>query len=111
MIEIPNILNARAGDRVEISIPERSLLKMSFVVYMIPVISLITGAYFGGIWARYHNMDSSLISFIGGILSMGLAFYLIRYLDRNGYITSQYSISMTRIISARSSSPEPCDSI
>ncbi len=111
LIEIPNVLDARAGDRVEISIPEKALLKMSFVVYMIPVIALIAGACFGEILAEHSRMDTSLISFIGGILCMGLAFYLIRYLDRNGYITSQYSICMTRIINAESSLPEPCDSI
>jgi len=98
-IEVSNKLNARAGDHVEISVPGSSLVKMSFIVYLLPVIALVAGAYGGGIWAEYYDLDPSLLSLVSGICATGLVFYLLRLFDRSGKISSKYAIRMTRILS------------
>ena len=44
---IRNDLHAQIGDRVEISLPSHSLLKLSLVVYFLPVVALVIGASLG----------------------------------------------------------------
>ena len=44
LIDVTNDLDAKDGDRVEISIPTRSLLKLSLLVYFLPIVALVIGA-------------------------------------------------------------------
>ena len=42
-IDLDNELGAKVGDSVEISLPTRSLMKLSLLVYLLPVLALIHG--------------------------------------------------------------------
>jgi len=97
-IEVSNKLNARVGDYVEISVPGSSLIKMSLIVYLLPVLALLGGSYLGGVWAEHRGMDPSLLSFISGVCATGLVFYLLRLFDRSGKISSKHAIQMTRVL-------------
>ena len=55
-IEVSNRLHAKDGDRVEISIPTRSLLKMSLFVYFLPIVALVIGAVLGGEFAEVFRL-------------------------------------------------------
>lgn len=98
LIEVVNDLKAKVGDRVEISVPARSLLKLSLLVYIIPILALIVGAYTGGAWAESFQVQSTLGAILGGGLAMGITFYVLRKLDRAAQAKSQYRPRMTRVL-------------
>lgn len=106
LIEVINDLHAKVGDRVEISVPTGSLLKLSLLVYVMPILALIVGAYVGGVWAESFEVELTLGSILGGGLAMGITFYMLRKLDRAAQAKGQYYPRLRRILfSAESSLP------
>ena len=77
-IQVSNTINASKGDRVIIGFKTAPLLKMSFMLYIFPIILLIAGAAAGEAFAPRIEMDPSLASVIAGTLSFALAFGIIR---------------------------------
>lgn len=99
LIEVANDLQAKAGDIVEISVPTSSLLKLSLLVYLLPIVALIAGSYAGGAFAQYRHIHTALGSIFGGIIAMGITFYLLKLFDRAAVSKSEYRPKMTRILS------------
>jgi sigma-E factor negative regulatory protein RseC len=102
VIEVPNELNARDGDRVEVSIPSGALLKLGLAVYLFPIFALIAGAGAGSRWGALGGLSPSLASVVGGGLATAMAFAGLRMLDRHLVTSGQAVPRMTRIL-ARSS--------
>ena len=102
LIEVNNNLRAKEGDRVEITVPTRYLLKLSLLVYVLPIITLIIGAYLGREWAQYFQIHPHLASLFGGALAVGLTFYALKWVDRAAQGKSEYLPQMTRILSKAS---------
>ena len=59
LIEVANDLQAKVNDHVEISVPEGSLLKLSFLVYFVPILALIAGALGGSVLAPSSSSASA----------------------------------------------------
>lgn len=106
-IEIINDLRAKEGDLVEISMPEGTLLKASFLVYLLPVIALIAGAFSGKALAEIMDINQTLASVAGGFLLMGIVFYILIRRHRSEEYQRRYRPRMTRILN----DPQTCDSI
>ena len=72
VIEAKNMLGAHIGERVEVAMQPRLLLKASFITYIVPLISFVTGGVIGkGIggtdaWAAVCGLLSMLLCY-GGI--------------------------------------------
>ncbi len=78
IIQVNNTINAEKGDRVIIGFKTAPLLKMSFMLYVFPIILLIAGAATGETLAPRFEMDPSLASVLAGVFSFALAFGIIR---------------------------------
>ena len=98
VIEVSNDLQAEIGDRVEISMPEQSLVRISLLVYFFPVVALIVGACAGQAWAESLNMPSTPASIVGGVLAMAITFWALRWFERSGRVKDEYHPRMTRIL-------------
>jgi sigma-E factor negative regulatory protein RseC len=98
LIEIANDLRAQVGDHVELSVPEGSLVKLSLLVFFLPVVALVVGAYAGGSLADFFNIESTLSSVLGGALAMGITFIALRRLERSVKDKAEYHPRMTRIL-------------
>jgi sigma-E factor negative regulatory protein RseC len=98
-IDLDNELGASVGDRVEISLPTRSLMKLAFLIYFLPVLALIFGAYLGK-WMGNEilHTESVVVQIISGALAMALTFLGLRHLDRRLHSTSDFRPRMTRIL-------------
>ena len=107
-VELANDL--KVGDLVRLQVPSGSLLKLSLLVYFLPVVLLIIGAYVGGAWAESFDLQPTLASIIGAGLAMGVAFYVLRWFDRGEQAKGDYQPRMTRILFSELSSPQPDDS-
>jgi sigma-E factor negative regulatory protein RseC len=104
-IDLDNELGARVGDRVEVSLPTRSLMKLAFLLYLLPVLALILGAYLGK-WMgnEIFHIESDIVSIISGGAAMALVFLGLRRVDRRLHDTSDFRPRMTRILLSVSTS-------
>ncbi len=109
MIEVANDLQVKIGDRVEISMPEGSLLKLSFLVYFLPVVALIAGAILGARMGPVFNMEPNPASLIGGGLAVGIVLFALKWFDRRSKSKDKHYPRMTRII-VSAMTPSPDDS-
>ncbi|MBW1828135.1 MAG: SoxR reducing system RseC family protein [Deltaproteobacteria bacterium] len=98
VIEVANDLHAKIGDRVQISMPEGSLLKLSFLVYFLPVVALVAGAMLGDRLAPFLNMDPTPASVVSGASAMAIVFCALRWFDRGSNAREKYYPRMTRIL-------------
>ena len=109
LIEVDNDLRAKVSDHVEISVPEGSLLKLSMLVYFLPILGLIIGALVGASSAHYFNVQPTLASIVCGASALGIAFYGLKWLDRRAQARGEYQPRMTRIL-FNANAPQPGDS-
>jgi len=98
LIEIANELQAKVGDHVEFSFKESSLVKLSLLVFFLPIVALVVGAYAGGSLADFFNIESNLSSVLGGALAIGITFFALRRLELTAKDKAEYHPRMTRIL-------------
>jgi sigma-E factor negative regulatory protein RseC len=98
VIDVPNPLQAKVGDRVEIAVPTGSFLKLTFLVYLLPVVALLLGAILGRAWGPAVGLQSPLSDVIGGALFVGLTFIILKGFDRTAGEKKDYQPVMRRII-------------
>ncbi|MBW2103949.1 MAG: SoxR reducing system RseC family protein [Deltaproteobacteria bacterium] len=104
LVEIRNDLAARVGDTVEISVPTRSLLKLSALVYFVPVVALVLGAAVGSAFS--HRPFVPVVSGAGALVG---SYLVLRRLDRRVRKGLAYQPRMTRILPSEAPLP-PDDS-
>lgn len=73
-----NTVGAEVGDVVTISIKGSSLLKVSFLVYMVPILALIGGAVLGSSLSGVVSVDENLLVGLCGLLAFSGAFIWLR---------------------------------
>jgi sigma-E factor negative regulatory protein RseC len=108
LVEVSNDLKAETGDFVEISVPEGTLLRLSVLVYLLPVIALMIGAFLGNFLAKPFQTNPSLTAVIGGGIFLIAAFGGLRLYERTKRSGEKYFPRMTRILTS-GASPQPCD--
>ena len=74
IVEVDNRLKAKEGDRVELSVPEGTFLKLSMLVYVFPIIALMTGAFLGNYLSLQLNTDPSKTAALTGALFLVFSF-------------------------------------
>jgi sigma-E factor negative regulatory protein RseC len=104
LVEVPNDLQAKVGDLVEISIPEGTVLKLSVFVYLFPIIALMIGAFLGGFIANSLQNKSSWPAILLGVIFFGLAFCVLKIFERKKMSGGAYNPRITHIV-ANVSSP------
>ncbi|RLB78007.1 MAG: hypothetical protein DRH15_10560 [Deltaproteobacteria bacterium] len=109
-VEVINDLEAKEGDRVEVSVPGRSLLKLSLLVYFIPVLALVAGACIGNLGAAALGISPGLGSIVTGGVSMGVTFFVLKKMDRFAGSSEAYTPRVTRILSNSARLPQASDS-
>ena len=97
-VEAINAAKAKVDDRVTISFKTSSLLKVSFLVYMIPVLFLILGVVIGDKIAPIFNYDRSIFSMLAGLLFLLAAFFFVKTKGRELSKKKAYQPKIIRIL-------------
>jgi sigma-E factor negative regulatory protein RseC len=97
-VEAINTVGAKVDDRVTISFETSSLLKVSFLVYMIPVLFLVLGVVTGDKIASILNYDQSTFSVLGGFLFLFVAFFFVKVKGRALSKKDAYQPKIIRIL-------------
>ena len=97
-IEAINELNAKVGDRVQISVPTGSLLKAAFLVYFLPVVALVMGTIAGTKLGPSLGFNTTLGSLLFGVGGMAAVFFAVKCFDRCVDAKPHYWPRVTRIL-------------
>ncbi len=97
-VDVINEIGAKEGDWVELSVPAGSFLRLSLVVYLLPVVALIVGAVVGNELGRAFDISSGFSSVAGGVLGIILTYFILRGVNRRSESSNKYSPRLTRII-------------
>ncbi len=98
IVDVDNDLGARAGDWVELSMPALNVVKLSFIVYFLPVLALVVAAAVGAELAHFLNLTRDVASLLFGGATLLISFLLLKRLNRNIRKNRQYYPRMTRIV-------------
>ena len=77
-VEAINEAGAHIGDQVVIGFETAALMKISFLLYIFPILGLIAGAIVGDALAPYFSMNNSLSSILIGGFVFFLCYLFIR---------------------------------
>ncbi|MCK5542883.1 MAG: SoxR reducing system RseC family protein [Desulfobacterales bacterium] len=79
--EVKNTLNAEKGDRVVVGIQTKSLLFLTFMLYVFPVFLLLIGAVTGKSLAPFLKTDQNLTSMFFGFTLFFFAVFIIKKIN------------------------------
>ncbi len=93
-----NKANALPGDHIVITFQTGSLLKATFLLYVFPILCLLTGALIGQAYAPDLQMNPSALSAIVGFLFFGAALLFVRFRGNQLATKEDYRPKITRVI-------------
>ncbi len=76
-LKIYNNVGAKVGDKVEVSIPEGMISKLSFSIFIFPIIVFLIGY-----WIVWNMSHSEKLSAVGGLIAFVLTFYALWIYER-----------------------------
>jgi sigma-E factor negative regulatory protein RseC len=97
-VEAINLVGAKVGDRIQISIETGSLLKATFLLYVFPVISMLCGGLVGNQLSVYIGLDPSPAAALVAAISFVGAMVVVRLRAGRMALKLEYRPKITRII-------------
>lgn len=91
-------MQVKPGQRVVVEVQEINMLKAAFVVYLMPLLAIFLGALAGYGIAGYFAMDGLVFSVAGGILSLLISIWYIKYYDYTSSTNEKMRPVITRIL-------------
>lgn len=99
IIVLPNKINAKVGDYVEVNAEAKNILKYMVIIYMIPFAFFIVGIALGNyIFKSMGNANYEILSFFTGMISLVIAFLVVRMIDKRIAKKENSTVSATRIL-------------
>lgn len=96
-VEAVNPVGAKEGDQVVLSFSTASLLKGTFLIYMVPVLCLLIGAGIGVKLSQIYGYDRSAASALVGFGALFASFFFIRAKGNRLADTEAYQPRIIRI--------------
>lgn len=83
LVEVENPINARPGDTVEIDLVGHTELRVSLLVWIVPLVGLIAGAIAGAALHDTLSLGQDPAAMVGGTLGIFGAYALLMAIDRH----------------------------
>ena len=81
------------GQRIEIGLPAQSLIRSAFLVYLLPLLTMISGIFIAVSWFG-HSDNVALGGCVGGVL---IGFLIARFVARRLALRRQYQPVMLSV--------------
>ena len=112
-VEAINMVNARVGDLIQISIETGALLKATFLLYVFPIICMLIGGLLGHEIGLHQRINPSAVSLVLAAACFIGAMYIVRLRAGRMALKLEYRPKITRIISRpgidpAAGDPKPC---
>lgn len=82
ILEVLDECNAKIGDFVLVEIKKENYYKVTFLVYLFPLILFILGTIIGYIVGEKYNLDPQLLGFALGMIFLAVSYMMIRFIDK-----------------------------
>ncbi|MDD4507826.1 MAG: SoxR reducing system RseC family protein [Eubacteriaceae bacterium] len=97
--EAKNEAHAKVGDAVAVEMEFGNLMRVSAIVYGIPLIAFFIGCFAGYYLAPSLGWDSTYSAFVTGIVLTAITFLMIRFMDRKGaFKDKRYAPVVTEVL-------------
>jgi sigma-E factor negative regulatory protein RseC len=98
--EAINTAGGKVGDRVRLSLSSKSIWKISFMFYMIPVIFLAAGAIIGMELGKrnFPGFDPEMMSLVMALLGCAVGFLIVWVYSRFAAVKREYIPEVIRIL-------------
>ena len=97
-VEVINEVGARVGDRILIDFKTSAFLKVTFMLYIFPIICLTLGAMLGLQVAADYGYDESACSALLGFAGFFISVFIIRAAGRKMATHRNYRPQMTKVL-------------
>lgn len=97
-VEAINVADAAVGDRVQIAIESKTLLRAAFLLYVLPIVAMAIGAALGDDWGPKMGFDATLTSIVLGMGAFVAAFCIVRWYANHKASGNAYRPRITRIL-------------
>jgi sigma-E factor negative regulatory protein RseC len=101
-----NTVHARPGDLVEFDLVGHTELKVSLLVWVVPLAGLITGAAAGAYYHETLLLDRDLATLLGALAGCALAFLLVFAFERRAKKDPRLTPRILKVVNS-SSCPTP----
>ena len=101
-IEAINKIGAKTDDRVVIGFESSSLFKASFLLYILPIVFMITGALIGQKFSLTYRLNETLFSAGGAFLAFAVSFLIVRILGDKMAQKDAYKAKIIKIVRQKS---------
>ncbi|MFN3534838.1 MAG: SoxR reducing system RseC family protein [Desulfatiglandales bacterium] len=95
-LEVRVVPGLMEGQVVELIIPSGDLLKLSFLVYFVPILSFVSATTLA-YYLLPENWDTGLLSLLVGLVCLFLTYIPLRRLDRRARATQRFTPQISRI--------------
>ncbi len=96
-VEALNTVNAQLGDTVIVTFATSQLFKLSFLLYVFPVIVMIFGALLGERMAQNFGADPSAMSAFMGFSFFFASLAVVKLMDKKARKTGKYRPEIVKI--------------
>ena len=96
-VEALNTVNAQLGDTVIVTFATSQLFKLSFLLYVFPVIVMIFGALLGERMAENFGADPSAMSAFMGFSFFFASLAVVKLMDKKARKTGKYRPEIVKI--------------
>ena len=97
LVKTSNTLKAKKGETVSFQINSGTLLKYTFIIYIVPVLGLLLGALSAGRLANIIGMNNALALVVFTLTGLGAAVYFSRLIIRKNSSNSELIPIIRRI--------------
>lgn len=99
IVTLKNTVNAKVGDKVELEGQSKNLFKYTLIVYLIPLVFLVAGIALGHIYFKSQgNPNYELLSFGIGLVFLGIAGIVVKFIDGKISKNDEKVIIMSKIL-------------
>ena len=97
-VKVINAAGARVGDRIVMNFQTSSLLKVTFMLYVLPILFLIIGAIIGQKLSTVIQINTSISSIIMGFLFFFVTVWIIKSRANKMAAKDQYQPKIIKIL-------------
>ena len=111
VVKTINTANARVGDRVVVSLKTGAFLRATFLIYLFPILCLVTGAIIGHAAGSRLGLNPSALSAAAGFACLAAAVMVVKRTAGRMSADDAYQPRIVRIIGHDFPVPETRDPV
>jgi sigma-E factor negative regulatory protein RseC len=102
LVKAKNLADAHKGDEVELYLNTKTQLKCVFMVYMVPVIGLLVGAFSGNGFSSLVGLSRNMGIFLFSAVGLTVAFILTRLFANRMETKNALTLFVMRVVNRSS---------